>query len=103
MVRISPQTALVGVSASCQFFAPSKGAFSGTEARIARTPTRRYAPSKGQQGEHPLARKEFAYVERYHDDHEPCQPVCLRRVPQTALFLCPTPGTGADPAKNGSL
>jgi hypothetical protein len=49
---------------SCQFFAPRSGAFNGEEARVARTPARRYAPSKGKGGEGPLATKEFAYVER---------------------------------------
>src|SRR5947208_4258196 len=52
---------------------------------------------------YPLCREGVRHGERYHDDDQPCQPVCLGRVSAAALLLCPRAGTGADPAKNGPL
>src|SRR5215831_2701497 len=49
---------------SCQVFAPRRGVFNGEGKRVARTPARRYGSSKGQDGEPPLAKKEFADVKR---------------------------------------
>src|SRR5919197_855007 len=43
---------------------------------------------------YPLCQEGVRHGERYHDDDQPCQPVCLRRVSAAALLLCPRAGTG---------
>jgi hypothetical protein len=47
-----------------QLFAPRSGVIIGAETPARRTPARRYTLLKGQRRENPLAKKEFADVER---------------------------------------
>src|SRR5215831_13578457 len=61
---VAPPPMACPYTASCQVFAPRRGVFNGEGKRVARTPARRYGSSKGQDGEPPLAKKEFADVKR---------------------------------------
>src|SRR5207248_5265489 len=88
-------------SASCQLFAPRRGVIIGAEKPARRTPARRYTLLKAQQWSYSPCEEGVRHGERYHDDYEPCQSVCLGGVSQTALFLCPPAGTGPDPATSG--
>src|SRR5215211_3751882 len=51
----------------------------------------------------PPCQEGVRHGESYHDDDQPCQPVCLGRVSATALLLCPAAGTGAGATENRPL